>query len=195
MMFTTFFNRPKKNARAGHLGHDRVTGLLRGIVRVWEHPHLPHGFFWVRAACCWSRAVWSTAAASSSQSRGGILYSCSWVCLPLRPAVVPRCAASGWWVPSKASQRWPLRHMVSEGSQGRERLPHHLRQGLGDQGGEPPGDPGLLRVEGPHVLRELQRAAPGRLPADGERGAGRGLHGVGGPRLLLQERPQRLPVR
>ena len=42
---------------------------------------------------------------------------------------------------------------------------------------------------------ELPGAAPGLLPAGREGGARRGLHGLGGSRVLLQECVQRLPVR
>ena len=45
------------------------------------------------------------------------------------------------------------------------------------------------------ALRELPGAAPGLLPAGREGGARRGLHGLGGARVLLSECAQRLPVR
>ena len=76
------------------------------------------------------------------------------------------------------------------------RLRRHLRQGLGRAGHHRPGDPGVLRLaRRPHVLRQLPRRAPGRLPASGQGEPGRGLHVLPGARVLLQVGRGGLPLR
>ena len=75
----------------------------------------------------------------------------------------------------------------------RRDLPEQQVAGAGRQ---PQGDPRVLRVaRGPDVLRGLPGPPAGQVRAYRQGAAGRGLHELERPRLLLQVRPHRREVR
>ena len=75
----------------------------------------------------------------------------------------------------------------------RRDLPEQQVAGAGRQ---PQGDPRFLRVaRGPDVLRGLPGPPARQVGAGGQGAAGRGLHRLERPRLLLQVRPHRREAR